>query len=76
MEQALKFLKEHYEVAFATCEGDKPVIRISVLPRLYTSYDKPAYFKLPIALMDYYDLNPTPPVNKHFDLENHTEANG
>lgn len=140
LEKALEFLKEHNEVPFATCEGNKPVIRIfqimkmdgttlyfatspvknvykqlqlnpnveimayadktfvkcsgvvsfdvdpetqkwiydnnSVLPRLYSSYDKLAYFKMPIDLMDYYDLKPTPPVNKHFDLAKHTEANG
>ena len=39
-----------------------------VLPRLYTSYDKLVYFCLPIAEMDYFDLRPTPPVFKHFDL--------
>ena len=39
-----------------------------VLPRLYTSYDKLAYFSLNIAEMDYFDLRPTPPVMKHFDL--------
>lgn len=39
-----------------------------VLPRLYSSYDKLEYFKLHIADMDYYDLTPTPPVFKHFDL--------
>ena len=39
-----------------------------VLPRLYTSYDKLAYFSLPIAELDYYDLNTKPPVFKHFDL--------
>ncbi|MCR4825697.1 MAG: pyridoxamine 5'-phosphate oxidase family protein, partial [Bacteroidales bacterium] len=37
-----------------------------VLPRLYTSYDKLAYFSLPIAELDYYDLNTKPPVFKHF----------
>ena len=47
-----------------------------VLPRLYTSYDKLEYFCLPIAVMDYYDLNPTPPVFKHFDLMSGDEANG
>ena len=40
----------------------------SVLPRLYDSYDKLDYFCLPIAEMDYYDLRPTPPILKHFDL--------
>ena len=27
-----------------------------------------AYFKLPIERMDYYDLRPTPPIHKLFDL--------
>ena len=39
-----------------------------VLPRLYSSYDQLVYFRLPIAEMDYFDLTPTPPVMKHFDL--------
>ena len=39
-----------------------------VLPRLYDGYDKLAYFCLPIAEIDYYDLTPTPPVLLHFDL--------
>ena len=39
-----------------------------VLRRLYTSYDQMAYFCLPIAEMDYYDLQPTPPEFLHFDL--------
>ena len=39
-----------------------------VLPRLYSSYDQLVYFRLPIAEMDYYDLSPTPPVFKHYDL--------
>ena len=39
-----------------------------VLQRLYTSYDQMVYFCLPIAEMDYYDLQPTPPVLLHFDL--------
>jgi uncharacterized pyridoxamine 5'-phosphate oxidase family protein len=47
-----------------------------VLPRLYTSYDKLAYFKMDIEQMDHYDLAPTPPVFKHYDLTNNTEANG
>lgn len=129
---ALDFLKEHNEIAFATCEGNLPKLRIfqimkqkgtvlyfatspnkavwkelqvnpnvemlayadkvsvrcvgavsfevpddiqqwiydhnEVLPRLYTSYDKLAYFSLNIAEMDYFDLRPTPPIMKHFDL--------
>ncbi|MBQ7461350.1 MAG: pyridoxamine 5'-phosphate oxidase family protein [Bacteroidaceae bacterium] len=132
MHTALEFLKEHNEIAFATCEGNLPKLRIfqimkqegtvlyfatspnkavwkelqanpnvellayadkvsvrcvgavsfdvpddtqqwiydnnEVLLRLYTSYDKLAYFSLNIAEMDYFDLRPTPPVMKHFNL--------
>ena len=132
LQQALQFLQDHNEIAFATCEGNLPKIRVfqimrqegtqlffatsaqkevyrqlqvnpnveilasadkvsvrcvgmvnfdvpdeiqrwiydnnEVLSRLYTSYDKLAYFCLPIAEMDYYDLRPTPPILKHFDL--------
>ena len=39
-----------------------------ILQRLYTSYDQMVYFCLPIAEMDYNDLQPTPPVLLHFDL--------
>jgi len=39
-----------------------------VLHRLYSSYDQLVYFCLPIAEMDYFDLTPTPPVFKHYDL--------
>ena len=39
-----------------------------VLQRLYPSYDQMVYFCLPIAEMDYCDLQPTPPVLLHFDL--------
>ena len=137
---ALEFLKEHNEIAFATCEGNLPKLRIfqimkqegtvlyfatspnkavwkelqanpnvellayadkvsvrcvgavsfdvpddtqqwiydnnEVLPRLYTSYDKLAYFSLNIAEMDYFDLRPTPPVMKHFDLITGDMADG
>ena len=132
LQTALDFLKEHNEIAFATCEGNLPKLRIfqimkqegtvfyfatspnkavwkelqanpnvevlayadnisvrcsgmvnfdveddvkrwiydnnPVLPRLYSSYDQLVYFCLPIAELDYYDLTPTPPVFKHFDL--------
>ena len=47
-----------------------------VLSRLYSSYDKMVYFCLPIAEMDYYDLKPTPPVFKHFDLMAGEVSNG
>lgn len=39
-----------------------------VLPRLYTSNDKLAYFSLNVAELDYFDLRPTPPILKHFEL--------
>ena len=132
LQQALQFLQDHNEIAFATCEGNLPKIRIfqimkqegnvlyfstsskkaiwqemmknpnvellayadhisvrcsgmvnfdvedgvqrwiydnnPVLSRLYSSYDQLVYFCLPIAELDYYDLSPTPPVFKHFDL--------
>ena len=132
MLQALDFLRNHKEIALATCEGNLPKMRIfqimkqecnvlyfatsrekaiyrelvknpnveilayadnvsvrcsgmvnfdieddtkrwiydnnPVLPRLYSSYDKLVYFRLPVAEMDYYDLSPTPPVFKHYDL--------
>lgn len=47
-----------------------------VLPRLYSSYDKLAYFSLAIEEMDYYDLRPTPPVFRHFNLSEGTEGAG
>lgn len=132
MQRALDFLKAHNEIALATCEGNRPKLRLfqimkqegthlffstspekavyrqllenpnievlatdnrisvrcegsvnfdvsddvkrwiydnnPVLPRLYSDYEKLAYFVLPIASMDYFDLNPTPPVFKHYDL--------
>lgn len=43
-----------------------------VLPRLYTSFDKLAYFKVEIAEMDHYDLTSTPPMFKHYNLKEHT----
>ena len=39
-----------------------------VLQRLYSNYAQIVYFCLPIAEMDYYDLQPTPPEFLHFDL--------
>ena len=132
MQQALQFLHDHNEIAFATCAGNFPKIRIfqimkqegtvlyfstsaekavwkelmqnpnlevlayadqisvrcsgmvnfdveddvkrwiydhnPVLPRLYSSYDQLVYFCLPIAEMDYFNLTPTPPIFKHYDL--------
>ena len=132
MKKALNFLREHKDVAFATCDGDLPKVRVfqimkqegtrlwfatsakkevykelqrnpnvellawadkvsvrcvgkvefavtdgdkkwiydnnPVLPRLYDRYDKLDYFRMDINAMDYYDLSPTPPEIKHFDL--------
>ena len=132
LQKALDFLRDHNEIAFATCEGNLPKLRIfqimkqegmvlyfatstekaiwkelmqnpnvevlayadnvsvrcsgmvnfdveddvkrwiydhnPVLPRLYSSYDQLVYFCLPIAEMDYFDLTPTPPIFKHYDL--------
>ncbi|WP_232220059.1 pyridoxamine 5'-phosphate oxidase family protein [Prevotella falsenii] len=47
-----------------------------VLPRLYSSYDKLVYFSLAIEEMDYYDLRPTPPILRHFNLREGTEGTG
>ena len=88
MESALQFLREHRDVALATSEDNIPKLRIfqimkqegndhnAVLSRLYPSYDRMVYFCLPIAEMDYYDLTPTPPVFKHFDLMVGEVSNG
>ena len=140
LKEALQFLCEHKEVAFATSEGHLPKLRMfqimkqecnvlffstsaekavyrelkenpnveilayadnvsvrctgmvnfnveedakqwiyennPVLPRLYSSYDKLVYFCLPIAEIDYYDLRPTPPLFKHYDLMAGEEGNG
>ncbi len=140
LQQALNFLREHYEVAFATCEDNFPKIRVfqimkqakttlyfatspqknvykelknnpnieilanadkisvrcmgvvnfevpddiqqwiyknnEVLSRLYTNYQKLTYFYLKIKEMDYYNLNPTPPMMLHFDLEKQTMKGG
>ena len=140
LQTAVQFLSDHNEIAFATCKGDFPKLRVfqimkqegtvlyfatspekqvyrelldnpnvellasadkvsvrcsgvvnfevaddiqqwiyeynDVLPRLYTSYDKLAYFSLNIAELDYYDLRPTPPIFKHFDLVTGEVGNG
>ena len=38
-----------------------------VLPRLYTSYDKLVYFRMPVERLEYFDLRPTPPEVLHYD---------
>lgn len=47
-----------------------------VLPRLYTSFYKMAYFKVEIEEMDHYDLKPTPPMFKHYNLNDNTVNDG
>ena len=138
--KAIQFLKDHKEIALATCEGNLPKLRIfqvmkqeghvlyfatsakkavyhelrqnpnvellayegnvsvrcmgmvnfnveedtkrwiycnnAVLQRLYSSYDQLEYFCLPIAEIDYYDLEPTPPKFIHFDLMSGEVGNG
>ena len=39
-----------------------------VLPRLYASYNDLVYFRLNMEAVDYYDLTPTPPLQKHFEF--------
>lgn len=39
-----------------------------VLPRLYPSYDSMVYFRIPIAQLDYFDLEPTPPLFEHHEI--------
>ena len=39
-----------------------------VLIRLYHSYLDLVYFRLVINELDYYDLTPTPPIFKHYNL--------
>lgn len=48
----------------------------AVLPRLYESAGELDYFKMSIAELDYYDLRPTPPIFKHFNLEENTVGDG
>ena len=47
-----------------------------VLPRLYSSYDQMAYFRLPVAALEYFDLRPTPPVAEHYNLLDGTMHEG
>ena len=47
-----------------------------VLSRLYSSYDTLVYFRLPIVHLEYYDLRPTPPINKHFNLTTGQQSTG
>ena len=51
--------------------ADKPY-----LFKPYERYAQLVYLVLPIAEMDYHDLNPTPPVFKHFDLISGEVSNG
>ena len=47
-----------------------------VLPRLYSSASKLSYFYFDIATLDYFNLEPTPPILRHFDLVAGTESGG
>lgn len=140
IKQAFEFLKENYEVSFATCEDNKPKIRVfqimkfgdkdlffatspkkavfkqlhenpfieimafkgkisvkcvgqahfdvddktkqwifdnnPVLPRLYEDYKGLEYFRMEIESIDYYDLQPTPPILKHINLSTLEEEDG
>lgn len=56
-----------FDVPDAVCReiyGANPV-----LPRLYADYTALAYFRLPVAWSDYFDLTPTPPTIKHETYE-------
>ncbi len=39
-----------------------------VLPRLYPSFDSMVYFRIPISKIDYFDLEPTPPLFEHYEI--------
>ena len=60
--------RRHFGINLPTDESD--------LLQTFERYDQIVYFVLPIAEMDYYDLNPTPPVFKHFDLISGEVSNG
>ena len=47
-----------------------------VLPRLYSSYDKLVYFRVPVERLEYFDLRPTPPVVFHADLVTNETVTG
>ena len=47
-----------------------------VLPRLYSSYDKLVYFRLPVERLEYFDLGSTPPVVFHTDLVTNETVTG
>ena len=38
-----------------------------VLQRLYPDYHELTYFRMEIDRLDYYDLNPMPPILRHYD---------
>ena len=47
-----------------------------VLPRLYSSYGQLVYFRLPVVHLEYFDLNPTPPIAAHLNLLDGTMHEG
>ena len=66
--EAVLYARRHFGINLS---ADKPY-----LFKPFERYDQIVYFVLPIAEMDYYDLNPTPPVFKHFDLISGEVSNG
>lgn len=69
-----EFVKENGKADFGVDEETQKWIyeHNPILPRLYTSFDKLAYFKVEIAEMDHYDLTSTPPMFKHYNQKEHT----
>ena len=47
-----------------------------VLHRLYDRYDAMEYFSMEIETLDYYDLEPTPPVMECYNLKEGTPVSG
>lgn len=63
LQTALRFLDEHKEITLATCEGNLPKLRVFQVMKREGN-------------MLYFDLTPTPPVFKHFDLMTGEVSNG
>lgn len=57
----------HFDVPDDVCRGIYETN--PVLSRLYADYSALAYFRLPVAWSDYFDLTPTPPVIEHKSYE-------
>ena len=66
--------KALFDVDEATCRwiyGNNPV-----LPRLYTSWEKLVYFRVPVERMEYFDLRSTPPIAEHYNLADGSMRDG